>query len=158
MNYLNAHLLAVQRSFTNVCICASFMDNLLLMCIHFTWLAYFLCSAIRMFSFGHSLCLNFAGKTSFFFVNVFWSCLNESFILEMQTAVWQRHVHRYRYRYRCGYGYRYEYECECEYWDTSTQIQIHPRHVNGHGKHEKSPAFRPSANPSTDRKFNHKIW
>lgn len=97
-------------------------------------------------------------KRVFFFVNVFWSCLNESFILEMQTAVWQRHVHRYRYRYRCGYGYRYEYECECEYWDTSTQIQIHPRHVNGHGKHEKSPAFRPSANPSTDRKFNHKIW
>jgi len=44
--------------------------------------------------------------------------------------------------------------------DTQIRIQIHPRHVNvnGHGKHEKSPVFRPSANPGTDRKFNHKIW
>jgi len=52
-----------------------FMDyllikNVLILCpclyVHFPWLALFLCSAISMFSSGHSLCLNFAGKTSFF--------------------------------------------------------------------------------------------
>jgi len=82
--------------------------------VHFPWLALFLCSAISMFSSGHSLCLNFAGKTSFFrecFLKLSqwefhsWnanSCVAET-CAQIQMRIWiQRWIHRYGYRYIHG--------------------------------------------------------